>query len=295
MHCGSLEFVHAPPTINRPPRPAIIFPFAFGAVATEVRMVQADQSVLSVQFVCACSALIGGMAASPIGRAPLTPTLSLIASVALFSASLAAILAVRWLDQRVRDTQRQVYQLTFPKSLTFDQVTAFVRSLTALLPEAKGLFGRDAVVFETISRAEGFEHRMRVPGRFGEPVLSALRSLLPEVRTTLVERPVTPRTFASNRIGFGPWTGMLRLDQVTSFAAALLSAFTPLHVGEASLVLDEQYLKVTYNRRARWMLTEVMTLSGPRDRKIQPRDFVSTKQERALAGAPHSSWLSLWV
>lgn len=87
-------------------------------------------------------------------------SIQLAASVALLGAAFAFIFRLRFRDQLVRDTTRMTYQLEFPRDLTLEQVTAFVRALGRLRPSRGWLFGRDSVVFEGVGRAGRIEHRL---------------------------------------------------------------------------------------------------------------------------------------
>src|SRR5262245_25861861 len=144
------------------------------------------------------------LASNPeVGRAILRPTAARATAdieqagmtVLLVSASLAGsvmmlILIVRQRDQAKRDSARDVYELVFPRDLTTDQVTAFVRALVELRIPHWSLLGRPSVAFEIVARGQALEHRLRLPRDLADDVLAQLRASAPGVRTTAVGAPV---------------------------------------------------------------------------------------------------------
>jgi hypothetical protein len=78
------------------------------------------------------------------------------------------------------------YTLRFPSELDVDQVTAWLHSLSGLLPGPIGrLWGAPSVVLELRASAEhGFQYRLRVPRSHAEYVVGQLRAQLPGVRVT---------------------------------------------------------------------------------------------------------------
>jgi hypothetical protein len=78
------------------------------------------------------------------------------------------------------------YTLVFPTELDADQVTAWLHSLSGLLPGGLGrLWGVPTVVLELRASAQqGFEYRLIVPQSRADYVVGQLRAQLPGVRVT---------------------------------------------------------------------------------------------------------------
>jgi hypothetical protein len=135
------------------------------------------------------------------------------------------------------------YTLRFPSELDADQVTAWLHSLSGLLPGPVGrLWGAPSIVFELCASAEhGFQYRIAVPRRRAEYVVGQLRVQLPGVRVT-PEKKVGVSATASS------WTqvvelGMRKLDRGLRVDAAPLAGSVlaslqgfALHRGEVALM-----------------------------------------------------------
>lgn len=152
----------------------------------------------------------------------------LAASAALLCATVAIILYLRYRDQLTRDHNRLTYQLGFPRDLTIQQVTDFLRVLTRLRPSRGWLFGRDSAVFEGVGTAGQIEHRLRLPEHEADALLRQLRGITPGIRTTLIDVPALPRVSWLRRIHLTTALRPLRTDAAEMFAAALLSTLQPL-------------------------------------------------------------------
>jgi len=160
--------------------------------------------------------------------------LLVIATLALLGLE-AAVIAVRWQDQRRRDAARQVFRLHFPTGLDSDSVVAFVRSLTALRAGRGPLEGRSSVVFEVRATEHSVKHRLRLPRHRADFILGQLRAAVPAIGVEEVEANGEEPTSA------GQWRLVggerpLRTDEPDSAAAAFLSALRPLERHEAVTV-----------------------------------------------------------
>ncbi|PKV88177.1 type IV secretory system conjugative DNA transfer family protein [Streptomyces sp. TLI_146] len=158
----------------------------------------------------------------------MSDTTTLVASAALFSATIAIILILRFRDQLTRDAARVTYRLGFPRDLTIGQVTAFLHALTRLRPARGWLFGRDSVVFESVGWPGRIEHRLRLPKHQADVLLRQLRGIVPNLRTTPIENPALPTAGWLRRIRLTTTARPLRTDQPEGFAVALLSTLQPL-------------------------------------------------------------------
>jgi hypothetical protein len=158
----------------------------------------------------------------------MSDTTRLVASAALFSATIAIILILRFRDQLTRDSARVTYRLGFPRDLTIGQVTAFLHALTRLRPSRGWLFGRDSVVFESVGRPGRIEHRLRLPKHQADVLLRQLRGIVPNLRTTLIDNPALPPAQWLRRIRLTTTARPLRTDAPEAFTTGVLSALQPL-------------------------------------------------------------------
>ncbi len=86
--------------------------------------------------------------------------LGLIALALFGTLAIGALLLVRHRDQKRRDAGRRVFMVRFPRTVTADQVRAFLASLTGLASPGVELAGRDAAVFEVIGTGRGVSLRL---------------------------------------------------------------------------------------------------------------------------------------
>jgi len=154
--------------------------------------------------------------------------IELAASIALLGIVTALILFTRFRDQLARDTTRPTYQLGFPRDLTIEQVTAFVRALGRLRPARGWLFGRDSVVFEGVGRAGRIEHRLRLPRYEADVLLRQLRGVVPGLRATPLPEPALPKATWFRRIHLTTTARPVRTDVTQDFAVSLLNTLQPL-------------------------------------------------------------------
>jgi hypothetical protein len=126
--------------------------------------------------------------------------------------------------------------LTFPRTVTPDQVVVAARSLAGLLPPWwRRLFGSPSVTLESQATAEGIAHVLTVPAGRVEYVTGALRAALPGLRVTEAEReaPAGITLARELRVGGG---GDLRTDATDSTNAGLLAALQPLADDERAVI-----------------------------------------------------------
>ncbi|OEJ61071.1 hypothetical protein BGM19_26725 [Streptomyces agglomeratus] len=159
----------------------------------------------------------------------------LVASTALTSATIGIIFYLRSRDQLARDTGRRTYRLDFPRDLSLQQVTAFVRVLTRLRPSPGWLFGRDSVVFEWVGQPGQIECRLRLPEHQADVLLRQLRAVVPNVRATPMTSSALPRATWLRRLRLTTTARPLRTDAADGFAGALLSTLQPLGRDETLL------------------------------------------------------------
>lgn len=111
--------------------------------------------------------------------------LDLLVSVGTIGTSLVlAVMVLRLTDQRLRDGNRRVFVVAFPRSVTTGQVMAALRTLTGLTTPRLGSRGRDAAAFEVIGRRMGIEHRVRLPYGSADAYIAQLRAAIPGIAVT---------------------------------------------------------------------------------------------------------------
>ena len=141
--------------------------------------------------------------------------------------------AALWSDEAARAKRDSFVclRLQFHRSLSHEQVEAFLGSLTGLLPPRwRRWLDTTPVVFEVETTKDGFEHRLLVPEARLGIVENALRTHLPNVRFEQVETPANSVTSASEyRVSASHRT--LRVHDGT-VSAQMLNAMWPLAKGE---------------------------------------------------------------
>lgn len=131
---------------------------------------------------------------------------------------------------------RRTFAVTYPRAATADQVRAFTRSLSGLLPpQWQRYLGSPSVVIEMQADASGIRHYLRLPVGSADYVLAQLRAALPGVRLEETDAPVfKPRLARELRVSSK--TQALRTDDPTQSAAALLATLAPIPEGERVIV-----------------------------------------------------------
>jgi DNA helicase HerA-like ATPase len=190
--------------------------------------------------------------------APADPSF-LVIGLAIAGVTTALILLIRSSDQERRDGRRTVFELVFPRDLTHDSVTAFMRGLASVSPQINSLWGRDSIVFEMLAGADGITHRMRVPDEMSEAVLGQLRAAVPGLRARPLESPMTPAVSVVREIRLAPGDGEIRTDQAPGFITGLLAAMQPLR---ADAYEELVYQVLVYPVRRPTASTRQQTNSG---------------------------------
>jgi hypothetical protein len=116
-----------------------------------------------------------------------SPLVGLIAFGALAAAGFGLLLEARRRDQVSRDARRRVFEVRFPRTLTTDQVRAFLASLMGLAHPRRELVGRDAAVLEVIGTGRGVQHRLRLPAASASHFVAQLRATVPGVALTEIK------------------------------------------------------------------------------------------------------------
>jgi hypothetical protein len=126
-------------------------------------------------------------------------------------------------------------RLTFPRSVTTDQVVAAARSLAGMLPPWwRRLFGSPSVTLDVQATAEGIAHVLTVPVGRVEYVTGSLRAAVPGLRVADAE--TTPPRFSLARELRVSGAGDLRTDATDSSNAGLLAALQPLAADERAVI-----------------------------------------------------------
>lgn len=151
----------------------------------------------------------------------------IVASIVLLGAWLAA-----WWQPR----QRDVFRLTFPRSVSTAEVTAALRSLTGLLPPWHQRFvGSPSVVLEALASSDGITHRLLVDHRYAPYVTGQFRAAIPGLRIEpstdgAVQQPDLAREFRVTG------QGRLRASDGVPLSTGVLGALQPLRAGEHATV-----------------------------------------------------------
>ena len=127
-------------------------------------------------------------------------------------------------------------RLTFPRDTKPEQVVAFARSLSGLLPPWwRRLFGTPAVIFEVASDEHGISHRLIAPRDQAGYVLGQLQAAIPGTRIEPDEfTPLEVRAAAELRLSSAQIP--LRTDQPEATVAGLLATMQPRRAGEFSVI-----------------------------------------------------------
>lgn len=137
-----------------------------------------------------------------------------------------------------RTTSRDLlaFHLIFPRETRSEQIVAFARSLSGLLPPWwRRWLGTPTLVFEVASDEQGIAHRLIAPTGQAGYVLGQLRAAIPGTRVERDElvpaavRAATELRVSSERVP-------LRTDQPEATAAGLLATLQPRRAGESSVI-----------------------------------------------------------
>lgn len=134
-------------------------------------------------------------------------------------------------------TAAQAFRLTFPRDTRPEQVVAFARSLSGLLPPwwRRWLAGTPAVTFEVTADEHGIGHRLIASAEQAGYVLAQLQAAVPGTRVEADELAALGiRTAAELRVSSARVP--LRTDQPEATVAGLLATLQPRRSGESSVI-----------------------------------------------------------
>lgn len=90
------------------------------------------------------------------------------------------------LDQTRRDRQRKIYRLDFPREMTTDMFSAFIRSVSGTLRTGV-LNSSPTIALEMWSTDEGIRHYIKIPSIYAREVVPQLRGHVPGMTLTVME------------------------------------------------------------------------------------------------------------
>lgn len=129
------------------------------------------------------------------------------------------------------------FRLTFPRDTRPEQVVAFARSLSGLLPPwwRRVFAGTPAVIFEVASDEHGIVHRLIAATDQAGYVLAQLQAAVPGTRVELEDLgPLDVHAAAELRVS--STRVPLRTDQPEATVAGLLATLQPRRAGEFSVI-----------------------------------------------------------
>ena len=176
-------------------------------------------------------------------------------------ASLGLILLARSLDARAWQRSLTAFRLYPPVGLTPEQVTAWLRSLSALTHAPRWwLLPFPPLVIEVVATAEGIAHYLLMPDQQRSAMLAACLAHLPGAR--IEEAPVylssRPRFLLAAEWRLSSRHRSLGVDRVQATAMGLLASLQPLGPGELVCI--------------QWTLTSGGTPPPVRDTRVKARN-----------------------
>jgi hypothetical protein len=185
-----------------------------------------------------------------------------------------------------------VIRLTFPRTVTADQVLAAARSLAGLLPPWWRLDPAPSVVLEVRATAEGVRHVLTMPASRSEYVTGSLRAAIPGLRVG--DDPAVPaRGLTLARELHVSGTGELRTDTTASANAGILASLQPLGSDERAIL---QYVirPTAKHPLARAVGRWIASWHGiePEPEPVEPQFAVAIRVAVAAPSAPRSRQLT---
>lgn len=186
----------------------------------------------------------------------------------------------------------RAFRLTFPRDTRPEQVVAFARSLSGLLPPwwRRLLSGVPSVIFEVAADEHGITHRLIAPAEQAGYLLSQLQAAVPGTRVEAEGlEPLRVRTAAELRVSSERVP--LRTDQPEATVAGLLATVQPRRSGEFSVV--QWVLAPSPSRRLQprlpvpSLLAE-LTLGGGRLQASLPADQAQAEREKRSEPEVHA-------
>lgn len=174
-----------------------------------------------------------------------------------------AVIVVRFLITEQLAADRIALSLGFPRTLTAEQVQAFLDSLSALDP---GPWRRwlvpPVVVFEVEATAGVINHRLLLPRRLLDRVEPLMRSAVPGLRFTIVDISTVTPTVA-RALCTTSRTETLRTDNAAGITTATLASLLPLAADERlvlQLVVAAAGVQQTHLPNTPWTLRALAAL-----------------------------------
>ncbi len=134
------------------------------------------------------------------------------------------------------NADRRAFRLTFPRDTRPEQVVAFARSLSGLLPPWwRRWLGTPAVIFEVAADESGIRHRLIAPSPHAGYLVAQLRAAMPGTRVE-PEEPAPLEVGAAAELRVSSTRVPLRTDQPEATAAGLLATLQPRRSGEFSVI-----------------------------------------------------------
>jgi hypothetical protein len=147
------------------------------------------------------------------------------------SLAVVSILMLRNADQQRRDAARRCYLVSFPRTVTADQVQAFIVLLAGLSAGRRSWWGQDSAVLEVIMTREGVTHRLRLPRRSSVHFLAQLRAAIPGI--SLIEVAENPaRVMAAKELRQRNPQWPLAVIDAAAVARTILASSAQLKKGE---------------------------------------------------------------
>lgn len=142
---------------------------------------------------------------------------------------------LRMFNQERRDRYRKTYLLNFPMDLDADRIVAWLRTVSGTLG-AGGMGGSPTVVFEMWATNKGIAHRLKVPWQHADYVIGQLRSLIPGIRVSPVEKHERRVWVRAVEVGLSQSARQLQIYSTKDTAASLLAAVQALEENECVMV-----------------------------------------------------------
>lgn len=152
------------------------------------------------------------------------------------TALVGSLLLLRHQDQRIRDRRRVVALVEFPRSVTTEQVVAFVAALQGLAAVRTGLLGRDSAALEVVGTYRGITHRLRLPKTSSAYFIGQLRATVPGVTVTPLEsddpHTALPRLHEARELRLTDTTRALSVEDASAVSRTVLAACSGLGKGD---------------------------------------------------------------
>lgn len=183
------------------------------------------------------------------------------------------------------------FRLTFPRDTRPEQVVAFARSLSGLLPPVwRRWRGTPAAIFEVASDQHGIAHRLLAPADHAGYLVAQLQAALPGTRVEAEELGAID-VGAAAELRVSSSRVPLRTDQPEASVAGLLATLQPRRAGESSVI--QWVLAPAPNRRLRAsepsssLLAELALREGRLDARL-PAELARAEREKRSEPEVHA-------